>query len=412
MPPHNRRQAWHQVKGKWTRSLGERGCRVRLFQKRRNGTYYREVWLQGVGRDRKCLCTKEQAVAEELGRGLMAHLLKGEIPKQDSKVTLQDVWDRYESECPSFLDNKPASRKDYAARATDLIAFYGGQCDVRTLTERDQAAYVARRTAGGIVRPNGTKSVPVRIRSVEADLAILHIMLRWATTVRLPDGSRWLERNPLEGIPRPREKNPVRPVATAERFERTRGELKKLAASSKSDTERNRWRRIELALVIVEATGRRLSAVRRLRWEDVDLEKQYIRWRAEADKRGREWLVPMTPSLTEAIRGFRNRLGVLGGWIFAAEKNPGQPMDRHLFDKWLSLAERTAKLPKLKGGMWHPYRRKWATERQHHPLKAVAEAGGWKDLETLQVCYQHPDRDALLAVMSEPRKLRDAAVMG
>ena len=45
----------------------------------------------------------------------------------------------------------------------------------------------------------------------------------------------------------------------------------------------------------------------------------------------------------------------------------------------------------------------------HHPVKAVAEAGGWQDLKTLQVCYQHPDRDALLEVMSEPRKLRDAA---
>jgi hypothetical protein len=45
-------------------------------------------------------------------------------------------------------------------------------------------------------------------------------------------------------------------------------------------------------------------------------------------------------------------------------------------------------------------------------VKVVAEAGGWQDLETLQVCYQHPDRDTLLEVMSEPRKLRNAAVMG
>ena len=162
----------------------------------------------------------------------------------------------------------------------------------------------------------------------------------------------------------------------------------------------------------MEATGRRLSAVRKLRWDDVDLEKQYIRWRADADKRGLEWLVPMPSDLAEEIRGFRKRLGALGGWIFAAAKNPEQPMDRHLFARWLSSAERSAELPKLERGLWHPYRRKWATERQNHPLKAVAEAGGWKDLETLQVCYQHPDRDALLAVMSEPRKLRDAAVMG
>jgi hypothetical protein len=84
-------------------------------------------------------------------------------------------------------------------------------------------------------------------------------------------------------------------------------------------------------------------------------------------------------------------------------------MDRHLFDKWLAAAERMAKLPKLEGGLWHPYRRKWATERKHLPLKDVAAAGGWKDVETLLTCYQQPDQQTLLAVMSEPRKLHDLA---
>ena len=36
-------------------------------------------------------------------------------------------------------------------------------------------------------------------------------------------------------------------------------------------------------------------------------------------------------------------------------------MDHHLFNKWLAVAARTADLPKLSGGLWHPYRRKWAT---------------------------------------------------
>ena len=87
-----------------------------------------------------------------------------------------------------------------------------------------------------------------------------------------------------------------------------------------------------------------------------------------------------------------------------------QPTDRHLFDKWLTVAERKAKLPKLNGGLWHPYRRKWATERKHLSLTDVAEAGGWKDTATLLTCYQQPDRESLLAVMSEPRKVRDASV--
>ena len=66
-------------------------------------------------------------------------------------------------------------------------------------------------------------------------------------------------------------------------------------------------------------------------------------------------------------------------------------------------------MPKLEGGLWHPYRRKWATERKHLSLKDVAAAGGWKDHDTLLTCYQQPDQESLLAVMSEPRKLSERA---
>ncbi len=66
-------------------------------------------------------------------------------------------------------------------------------------------------------------------------------------------------------------------------------------------------------------------------------------------------------------------------------------------------------MPKLAGGLRHPYRRNWATERKHLSLKDVAAAGGRRDVETFLTCYKQPDQDTLLAVMSEPRKLRDRA---
>ena len=43
---------------------------------------------------------------------------------------------------------------------------------------------------------------------------------------------------------------------------------------------------------------------------------------------------------------------------------------------------------------------------KHHSLKDVAAAGAWKDTETLLTCYQQPDADTLLAVVSEPKKTR------
>lgn len=87
-------------------------------------------------------------------------------------------------------------------------------------------------------------------------------------------------------------------------------------------------------------------------------------------------------------------------------------MSRHEFRFWLEQAQRRAQVPKLKGGLWHPYRRKWATERKHLPITDVAAAGGWQDTATLIACYQQPTNDALLAVMTEERKVRDAAVVG
>ncbi len=45
-------------------------------------------------------------------------------------------------------------------------------------------------------------------------------------------------------------------------------------------------------------------------------------------------------------------------------------------------------------GLGHPYRREWASERMHFPLKAVADAGGWKDVTTLCGATSRP--------MSEP----------
>src|SRR5580658_474157 len=44
---------WRKVRGRWTRSLGMRGLRVRLFENR-SGMFYRDVWVPGEGYDRKC----------------------------------------------------------------------------------------------------------------------------------------------------------------------------------------------------------------------------------------------------------------------------------------------------------------------------------------------------------------------
>ena len=78
------RTEWTRNKsGGWTRSLGERGMRVRLFENRRGGVFYRQVWVPGVGRSVQSLRTKDRAEAERLGRQLLAALLQGEFGEGD-----------------------------------------------------------------------------------------------------------------------------------------------------------------------------------------------------------------------------------------------------------------------------------------------------------------------------------------
>lgn len=96
--------------------------------------------------------------------------------------------------------------------------------------------------------------------------------------------------------------------------------------------------------------------------------------------------------------------------MFAAPNAQDGIMDRHLFDKRLTVAEQKAELPKLDGSLWHAYRRKWAIERKHLPLKDVAAAGGWRDVNTLLEIYQQADEESVLAVMSETRKLHERGV--
>lgn len=102
-------------------------------------------------------------------------------------------------------------------------------------------------------------------RTVERDLKVLMAILNWATAVRVPRGQFLLERNPLRGVKLPKEESPARPMMPEWRYRRL------LEVADDVD-----WR-LRTALVVVHETGHRIKAVRRLRWSDVDLDRQTVR---------------------------------------------------------------------------------------------------------------------------------------
>ena len=138
-----------------------------------------------------------------------------------------------------------------------------------------------------------------------------------------------------------------------------------------------------------------------------------IRWRADTDKKGKEWVIPIPSSLCEELKTFRITMGGLfGGLIFPSASDPTKPVTRDSFGHWLAAAERKAKLAKLDGSLWHAYRRAWATSRKGLPVVDVAAAGGWSDIGTLMKCYQQADDVTLLEVMSYSKKISGEARAG
>ena len=163
-------------------------------------------------------------------------------------------------------------------------------------------------------------------------------------------------------------------------------------------------------LVIAHGTGRRISSILKLRPEDLLPDHGpfgALRWRADADKMGVESVVPISSEVRAAIdRQLAERHDQESPWLFPSPRDPAKPVRRELARKWLREAERMAGLEKLKGGLWHPYRRQWATARKHLPDVDVAAAGGWKTIRTLVDIYQQPDDDSMLRVVLEGGTVR------
>jgi integrase len=165
-------------------------------------------------------------------------------------------------------------------------------------------------------------------------------------------------------------------------------------------------------LDIVNGTGRRITAVCSLRYQDLRLDQAQhsaILWPADTDKTGRETLVPISPTVRAAIdRVLAERPGIGGAYLFPSPISPDQPIRYELASDWLMKAEKLAEVPKQKGSLWHAYRRKWATERKHLPDVDVAAAGGWTETDSLKQCYQQADEATMLRVVLSGGQLRES----
>src|SRR6266571_3995306 len=156
---------WHRSKsGCWSLSLGVRGMKVRVEQRKPGSTFQRVYRVPGVRTTYASLGTTDREEARRLAIQFIRELEKGKQINLAEPLTLERMWDRYQQEAPSYRGNLERTRKQKQTDARLLIAGLGATKRVDHLTKNDVERYVAmRRTGHGW--PDGRETTPVRART-------------------------------------------------------------------------------------------------------------------------------------------------------------------------------------------------------------------------------------------------------
>lgn len=377
----------------WRAKVGPRGARVTVTERSLGGPVTALVWNPAKQRrDKRSLGfrvrdAKGKLVSDAVSRAkreaadLSNALIRGERPKPEA-VTLSGLARQFRRD---VLPMQSRRTKEESERELALLAnYFGDEYDIATL---GPAAYqrLWRDRGSGRIDGRGQvakRSRPVRARAVAKTLKFLRQLCRLGVDHRL------LASDPTRGFEIPRERDPRRPMMTEARY-------RALIDTAHSDRERALY-------VLARETGRRVTSILSLRWEDWwpdDGLRGTLRWRGAHDKLGRTSVVPVTEVVRETLEGLSRH----SSWVFPHPRDDTRALTREIVTNWLRVSEVRADLKHDCGG-FHAFRRLWATERKPFPLRDVAYAGGWSDTSTLLNIYQQPDVDTLQAVVEGRRE--------
>ncbi len=288
--------------------------------------------------------------------------------------------------------------KAYTSRMHDRAAtamfldFLGRDRRPETLSRRDWDRFIRARRAGRI----GASGQPVSDQTIGGDLTFLMAVLNWAARSRDEHGRLLLDRNPLRGFRKPVEKNPVRVVVTDKEYQALLKVSRQVG-----------WR-FHVALVLAHETGHRIGAIRHLKWADIDLDRETIRWRSEHEKTGYEHRTPLSARALAVLKqAWRRSPGTPDAPVLPAAKHPLKCVSTSQPRVWWCRAEQLAGLERKHRRGWHSLRRKFASDLMDQPLKVLCELGGWKNAKTVLQCYQRPDEGQLRKALEARRGASD-----
>ncbi len=370
--------------GEWGRN------RVRVFPDPKTGLFQVE-WRENGRRLTRSLghrdWTRAKKQADEFAAGFASPDLNGKAEAEPEPLTLGTLFDSYGEEVTPTKGER--SRQHDRTTLEMFLRFFGRDREAETLSQRDWDRFIGARRAGRI----GISGKPVSNRTIAYDLACLMAVLNWAERSKDERGRPMLERNPLKGLRKPREKNPTRVVLTEEEYRAL------LKVSRQVD-----WR-FRVALVLAHETGHRIGAIRKLQWLDIDFEGEAVRWRAKNEKTGYEHTTPVTAEALAALEEARAlSAGTGDGPVLPAPTDASRCVGRSLVGYWWKKAQKLAALEPKRGRGWHSLRRKFASDLMNVPLKVLCELGGWKEAQTILQCYQRADEGQLRTALDSRRR--------
>ena len=397
-------------KKRWSETVEAHGVRIRVYERANSSSLWYSVVRNGR-KFRKSLKTTDRTLAENRAKAIAQELALANLTGDDLRSpTLGHIFQLYRQEKLPLLSE---ARIRFAKTHLDLFAqAWGTDLEVSNLSPSHVARYVAGRRSGALSPDlKGREVTGVRDGTIDGDFKWLRSVFHFARRHKV-GGRPALPVNPLEDITWPKEKNPHKPIASHERYTRTQEHTDAVDPAG----------RIRCILALARLTGRRESAICGLRVNDVlrddaavvkelaeagmderiagHMPHGAIRWSDEIDKEGFLFISPLSEQARgEVDRYLRKNPRVGDVPLFPGAQNGLKPIRRDVAARLLLRAEKRAELPKLHRGVYHPYRRLWASERKALPSKDVAHAGGWKDIETMLGSYVQSDAATVLRVV-------------
>ena len=355
----------------------------------------------GGRRYRFTLATTDRREAEQFARTKYAELERQERRQGEGYpglLRVSQLLARFEAE--EMPTKTPGCRRSYAASVKPIRLYFGAELGDPTV-DRIRAGHVegfmtwrrGHRVATSEARVVEAVPGKVQERTVAKDRAVLHAIFAMAERREYRDG------NPVSRTKVPKY-DPRQPVILS-------------AAEYQRLLEQCRDPMLRLYVLVLGETGARdESEALWIRWEDVDLDKEFLRIASGRNghrtKSGKGRSIPMTKPLVAAMREHfaAHRLSGRSEWLFHHERTRRQCREgdriKSLRTPVLAAATR-AKLPV--GWHMHDLRHRrvttWLAEDKN--VVMVKEALGHSDLKTT-MAYMHLVPEHLRDLVNEQPK--------